>query len=62
MYCVECFMRDGNPYRDASFIVNGHSVCQSHVHIVIVEPEHGWTGKAYAWTGDESSEPLAINT
>lgn len=53
--CAECFMRDGNPGRPADFIVNGQSVCQKHVHVVI--RERGQGQMAYTW-GAPEGEPL----
>lgn len=48
-------MRDGNPGRPADFIVNGQSVCQKHVHVVI--RERGQGQMAYTW-GAPEGEPV----
>lgn len=53
--CAECFMRDGNPSRHADFIVNGQSVYQKHVHVVI--RERGQGQMAYTW-GAPEGEPV----
>lgn len=48
--CVECFMRDGEPSRHADFIVNGQSVCQSHVKDTI--RTRGEAAPTYTWHND----------
>lgn len=63
MQCIECFHTHGD-IRQADFLVNGHSVCQKHVHVVIVnraDTGTAWSGRVYAWPLDESAEPEAID-
>jgi len=56
MGCVECFTRDGDPSRAARFVVNGQSLCQTHVHVAVRELGEG--PKTYAWPKDGGdSEP-----
>ncbi|MBO0676832.1 hypothetical protein JRC04_05085 [Mycolicibacterium sp. S2-37] len=55
--CIECFCRAGI-HRDAVFVVNGQSVCQKHISIVIAAM--GKT-KAYTWALSDS-EPVATDS
>ncbi|MBB3752675.1 hypothetical protein FHT44_005187 [Mycolicibacterium sp. BK634] len=50
-------MRDGEPYRPAAFVVNGHSVCQRHVHVTI--RTRGQSPLFYTWQpgSDIDEEP-----
>lgn len=48
--CSVCFIDEGNPSRHADFIVNGQSVCQKHVCMVVID--RGEEPRFWTWVGD----------
>lgn len=60
--CVECFHREGK-VRTADFVCNGQSVCQSHLHVAIVD--RGDVARLYVWdegNPDIDAEPVIEST
>lgn len=63
LFCIECFHREGK-FVEAMFVVNGQSMCQTHVHFAIVDP--GQPPKHYSWVPEgipynPSNEPLLVD-
>lgn len=60
MNCIECLIVRGE-HKPAEFVVNGQSVCQKHIHVVI--RTRGQAPLLYTWSAPDMEptlEPVTV--